>query len=211
MIDYIKLAFYMLYDYLAEGKLSELFRLVIFRNRIAVPTEIDLTKMQFDKINFDEDFQFIELKTDELNSKKWEFAVPSRRIKAYRNLKRGQRGFAVTTGAVIIGDNWNVVPDDARNVIKHPDLKMLGIECKHGEVYGLDMFIAPDYRGKKLAVPLLLYTLTTLKLEGYNKTYAFYWEDNIPAMRMHRKLKYRELPKRRVSHFFFYEKFENVK
>ena len=211
MFDYIKLAFYMFCDYRAEGNLSELFRRVIFRNRIAIPTEIDLTKYQFDKINVDEKFQLIELIMDELNSKKWEFAIPCRRIKALRNLKRGQRGFAVTTGSVVIGDNWIVVPDDTRNVIKHPDLEMLGIECDHGEVYGLDMLIAPDYRGKKLAVPLQLYSLKTLKLEGYNKIYGYYWEDNIPAMRFHRRLKYRELPKRRVSQFFFYEQFENVR
>jgi len=211
MIDYIKLAFFMFCDALAEGNLSELFRLVIFRNKIAIPTELDLTKTQFDKINLDEKFQLIELKTDELNSKKWEFAVLCRRIKAYRNLKRGQRGFAVSTGVVIVGDTWIVVPDGQRNVIKHPDLKMLGIECEPGDVYGFDMFIAPDYRGNNLAVPLLLYTQTTLKLDGYNKIYAYNWEDNVPAMRFHRKLKYRELPKRRVSRFFFYEQFEDVK
>jgi GNAT superfamily N-acetyltransferase len=88
---------------------------------------------------------------------------------------------------------------------------MLGIECEQGEVYGLDMLIAPDYRGKKLAVPLQLYSLKTLKLDGYNKIYGYYWEDNIPAMRFHRRLKYKELTKRRVSQFFFYEQSENVK
>ena len=210
MIDNIKLAFYMFCDALAEGSLYELIRLFIFRNRIAIPAEIDLTKIRFDKINLDENFRFIELKTDELNSNKWEFAVPCRRIKAYRNLKRGLRGFAVTTGTVIIGDDWMVVPDNARNVIKHPELEMLGIECKHGEVYGIDLLIAPDYRGKGLAVSLQLYNQTTLKLEGYNKLYGFYWEDNVPAMRMHQKLKYRDLPKRRISRFFFYKKSENV-
>lgn len=87
--------------------------------------------------------------------------------------------------------------------IFHSDLKMLGIACEEGDAYAFDMLIAPKYRGKNLAVPLQKSLQATLKKEGCQRVYGFYWDDNLPALWMHRMLKFKELPKKRISRFFF--------
>jgi len=210
MFENVMLAFYLFQEAHREERLLDLFRNQIFRNRIATPAVMDLTQTQFDKNLLNTGYQFIELKIDDLNSKKWSFAVPSRHIKAYRNLKRGLRGFAIAEGSVIVGDVWCVSPKSTNTDARHPDLELLGIICKHDEAYGQDMLISPTRRGNNLAVPLHRYLQRTLKSEGYGKLYGYYWNDNIPAMWMHRMLRYKELPKRRVSRFFFLKKAEWV-
>lgn len=100
-----------------------------------------------------------------------------------------------------------MVPTQDNKPILHPDLDMLGIRAKEKEVYAFDMLIDPSFRGKNLAVPIQRSLQLALKAEGYSLVYGFYWQDNIPAMWMHRSLKFRELPKRWVSRFFFIKRF----
>lgn len=203
MVENIKLAYYLFQEALIEGRLFNLFHQQIFRDRTATPAVMDLTQIQFSGNGLDKDYQFIELKQDDLKTQKWSFAVPSRGIKAYRNLKRGLRGFAVAKGSVILGDVWCVMPNGVKNIAQHPDLEMLGITCKPDEAYGMDMLISSDHRGQNLATPLQRYMHSVLKSEGYAKMYGYYWNDNIPAMWMHRMLHFKELPKRKVSRFLF--------
>lgn len=209
MFEKISLGFYLVREALAEDRLLHLFRQQIFRDRIATPTVMDLTKLQLDASKLNAKYHFIELKLEELSSQKWSYAIASRRIKAQRNLKRGLRGFAVVEGSVIVGDVWCVAGcgDTPAN---HPDLNMLGIECNHNEAYAMDMLISPTQRGNNLAVPLQRYLQGALKSEGYVKVYGYYWNDNTPAMWMHRMLRFEELPKRKVARFFFLKKVELV-
>jgi GNAT superfamily N-acetyltransferase len=208
MFEKIRFAFCLFRESLAENKLSDLFRQQIFRHRIATPAMMDLTKIQLENNKSNTEYRFIELRMNELNSNKWSFAMPSRRIKAGHNLKRGLRGFAVVQGSLVLGDVWCAVPNSKDKSVIHPDLKMLGIECKEDEAYGMDMLITPEYRGKNLAAPLQRFLQTTLRVEGYKKMYGYYWNDNIPAMWMHRMLQFKELPKRRISRFFSFIKTE---
>jgi len=146
----------------------------------------------------------IELKKDDIESGAFTFLVELRRLDALRNIKRGLRGFALVTAEnIVIGDIWCKTPSDPRTPIKHPDLKMLKITCSETDTYALDMFIPTDYRGKKLAVPLHRALQRTLRQEGWQKLYAYYWEDNISSKWMHWMLKCTELPKIRISRFFF--------
>jgi GNAT superfamily N-acetyltransferase len=85
---------------------------------------------------------------------------------------------------------------------------MLGIACGNRDAYAFDMQIAPEFRGKNLAAPLQRALQSTLKAEGIVKVYGYYWDDNLPALWMHRILKFRELPKRRVSRFLWFTKAE---
>jgi GNAT superfamily N-acetyltransferase len=66
------------------------------------------------------------------------------------------------------------------------------------------MYISSTYRGKNLAVLLQRSLHQTLKDEGYVKVYGAYYEDNLPALWMHRMLKFKEHPRRKVFRFFFY-------
>lgn len=204
MLTKIKLVFSRIREILAEGNLWNLFHTRMFRNKIATPVEMDLTTLPPQtNITQDIEYKFIELKLPDLQSDKLEFPISSRRLKAMQNLKKGWRSFAVIKDNTVVGDVWCIPFRRELEKYIHPDLKMLGIHLGEGEAYAFDMLIHPTYRGKNLTAPLHKYLQLTLKNEGYKKVYGYYWNDNLPALWMHRMLKFHELQKRRVSLYFF--------
>jgi len=204
MFNKIKLTFYRIREILAEGNLWNLIQTRVFRNKIATPVEMDLTTLPPQRnIGQDTEYEFIELKLTDLLSTKWDFPISSRRVKALQNLKMGWRNFAVVKDSTVVGDVWCITFNRGMVHHDHPDLKMLGIHWGEGEAYAFDMLIHPTHRGKNLTAPLHRFLQLTLKNEGYRKVYGYYWNDNLPALWMHRMLKFHELPKRRVSRFFF--------
>lgn len=208
MLASIKIVFHQVIEALAEDGVKNILRPRVFWNRRAIPVEMDLLTANLPlagQVN-NVEFQFVEITMDDLQAGKWNFAVPSRGLKALRNLKRGFRGFAVAKVSTIVGDLWCIAPRKDGKAIYHPDLRMLDIVCSTGDAYAFDMFIPSTYRGKNLAVPLQKTLQIALKMEGCQKVYGYYWEDNLPALWIHRMLKFKELPKRRVSRFFFLSK-----
>jgi GNAT superfamily N-acetyltransferase len=203
MLIKIMIAFNRIREILAEGNLWNQIQKQIFWNRIATPVEMELTTLPLHSIVYqDTDYQFIELKLIDLKAAKWSFPISSRRLKALHNLKKGWRSFAIIMDSTVVGDVWCIPFTRGLADHIHPDIKMLGIRCGEGEAYTFDMLIHPTYRGKNLAVPLHRNLQMTLKNEGYRKVYGYYWDDNLPALWMHRMVKFHELPKRRVSRFF---------
>lgn len=182
----------------------------IFRNRIATPVEMDLSKVpDLEVLPPLADYQFVEVMLDELETGKWSYIVPSRYFKAFVNLKKGWRDFALAKDGVVIGDLWCVTPGP-NELLRHADLEMLGISNQEGEAYAFDMLIDPTYRGKNLAAPLQRALQSTLKKAGIRKVYGFYWDDNLPALWMHRMLKFKELSKRSITRFFFIQRARNA-
>ncbi|HSL42296.1 MAG TPA: GNAT family N-acetyltransferase [Anaerolineales bacterium] len=207
MFDYFILAYHLAREAIAEGKLSEFFGHQVFRNRIVIPVEMDLRGPLADpRIPSELDIRFVEFQPEDIQAGKWMFPVSSRRVKASRNLKRGLRGFALVQNGKVVGDLWCVCRKKNEEPVSHPDFKLLDIHCKEQEVYAFDMLIDPSYRGKNLAAPLQRSLQHALKDEGFVKVYGGYYEDNLPALWMHRMLKFKEYPKRRVSRFFSYLK-----
>jgi GNAT superfamily N-acetyltransferase len=209
MLEHLNMIFHMIWESLTQGKLMDILQDQIWNRKVAIPVEMDLTKLssQTDLFKGLEDSYFTELKLEKLQGRDWSFTLPSRRYKAIRNLKRGLRGFGLIKDSKVVGDIWCIAPTEANKPVHHPELDMLGIHAKENEVYAFDMLIDPDYRGKNLAVPIQRALQLALKAEGYPLIYGFYWQDNIPAMWMHRSLKFRELPKRWVSRFFLIKRF----
>ncbi len=180
-------------------------------NRIATPAKMDsLADISSNRFASRSSISILELKIEDLLAGKWSFAVRSRYFKALRNLRKGWRSFALIEGATVVGDVWCDTVCGPENIVAHPDLKMLGINCKEREVYAFDMLIASHYRGKNFAVPLQRFLHSSLKNEEFRKVYGFYWNDNLPALWMHRMLKYKELPKRNLSRFFFLHQYRNA-
>jgi GNAT superfamily N-acetyltransferase len=203
MFTKMKRAFFKIREELTNGNFGVFIRTQVFINRVATPVEMDMTSLQTTDYHFpDTDYKFIELRLNDLLAAKWHYPISSRRYKALQFLKKGWRCFAVTKDCNVIGDVWCApyTHEVVRQV--HPDLRMLGIQCKDGEAYAFDMLIDPFYRGKNLAVPLHRYLHSSLRNDGFNKVYGYYWNDNLPALWMHRMIKFHELPKRQVSRFF---------
>jgi hypothetical protein len=203
MFERICLTYYQIRDALAEGGLRNLIRKRVFRKRTATPVEMELSTMPVFGDLERSDYQFVELRPEDLRAENWFFTEPSRRFKAPGNLRKGWRGFALVKGSMVVGDIWCITRREGDNAVTHPDLEMLGISCGEREAYAFDMFIAPAFRGKNLAIPLQRFLQSTLMIEGYEKVCGFYWDDNLPALWMHRMLRFKELPKRRVSRFLF--------
>lgn len=205
MFDYFVLAYHLAREAMIDGKLGEFFGHQVFRRRIIIPVEMNLLG-SLPKLNHPNDvnIQFIEFQSEDLRAGRWNFPVSSRAVKASRNIKRGLRGFALVHDTTVVADLWCLCHKVNEPHASCPDFKMLDIVCSEREAYAFDMFIDPTYRGKNLAVPLQRSLQQTLKDEGYVKVYGAYYEDNLPALWMHRMLKFKEYPKRRVFRFFFY-------
>jgi hypothetical protein len=212
MLETILVNYYQTREAWSRGGVKDVFRPRVYFNRIATPAEMDLSRPIADPDNLlrDSAYRFAELKTEDLLAGRWSFAIRSRSFKAFRNLRKGWRSFALVEGTTVVGDVWCDCVSGPENIVIHPDLRMLGIHCKEKEAYAFDMLIAPQYRGKNFAVPLQRFLHFTLKTEGFRKVYGFYWDDNLPALWMHRMLKYKELPKRSLSRFFFFHSHKNA-
>jgi GNAT superfamily N-acetyltransferase len=207
VFDYFVLAYHLIREAIIEGKLGELFKQQIFRNRIVIPVEMDLLELSpSSSISSDQSISFIELQPEDVHTNRWKFLLESRRVKASRNLKRGMRGFALLHKDTVIGDLWSICRSKGQAKVSHPDFKMLQVDCREQEAYAFDMFLDPAYRGKNLAILLHQFLHQTLKKEGYVKVYGAYYEDNRPALWMHRMLKFKEHPKRQVFRLFFFLK-----
>lgn len=205
MLDFAKLIYHQVIEALAQGGVRNVFHPRVFWNRVATPVVMELSTFSLSPTSDQQstNFQFVEIKLEDLKAGKWFFATPSRRVKALQNLKKDLRCFAIVDVSTVVGDVWCITPSSDSERISHADLEMLGINSEAGDVYAFDMLIVPLYRGKNLAVPLQKALHAALKAEGYLRVYGFYWNDNLPALWMHRMLKYKELPKRLVSRFFF--------
>lgn len=204
MFDYFILAYHMAKDALDTGEFKALLKRQISLNREMTPVEMDLTiPLPEGALPENSELRFTELVINDIQSGKWKFSVRSRGEKALHKLKRGMRGFAFVQNNIVVGDVWCVFPQDGKPA-SHPDLKTLDLTCRAGEVYAFDMLIDPAYRGRNLAVPLQRALQHTLKSEGFVKVYGAFYNDNLPALWMHRMLKYKELPKRQVSRFLIF-------
>ena len=196
--------YHQIHETINDGSIKSLIRKRIFWQRIATPVEMDLTTITpTQDLSLEPGYSFTEIIISNLQERRYSFAVPSRNYKAYQNLHSEYRCFAIVKDSTVLGDIWCITPLDSSNIVNHPDLRMLGIKCRKGQAYAFDMFLDPTYRGKNLAVPLQRHLHCSLKTDGIKKVYGFYWDDNIPALWMHRMLKFTELPKRRVTRFFF--------
>jgi GNAT superfamily N-acetyltransferase len=123
-------------------------------------------------------------------------------LKAGCNLKDGLRGYALVKDDLIVGDIWCACPIKADEKVCHPDMDWLGIDGQAGEVYIFDMYIDPRERGNSLAAPFQKAALYALKADGYTKAYGYYWTDYLPALWMHRLLKWKERGRVQVWRFF---------
>ena len=211
MFDYFVLGYHMANEAIASGELLALLKRQISWKRLLTPVEMDLSApLSAWKDPVNPELRFVELYMDDIRTEKWIFSVRSRGAKAVYKLNRGMRGFALVQDDVVIGDVWCVFSRDGKPA-SHPDLDTLGLTCGDREVYAFDMLIDPSYRGKNLAVPLQRALQGALKEEGYLKVYGSFYDDNLPALWMHRMLRYKELPKRQVSRFFIFNRAEPAK
>jgi RimJ/RimL family protein N-acetyltransferase len=203
MIEKASLIFYLLWESIRNKALIKFMNDQVFIARVVVPVRFDLTKARNQQNHLSElGYRFIEINIDDLRKKKWYFPIRSRYFNAINYIKRGLRGFLLIKDNEVIGDIWCIAPHNQNTPIRYVDLEILGINCVNRDAYALGIFINPDYRGINLAVPFHQELQATLKKEGWQRIYAYYYEDNIPSRWMHLMLNCEELPKLKLSRFF---------
>jgi RimJ/RimL family protein N-acetyltransferase len=207
IFEYILPLVQLLLDAISHKSLLQLFREYVFIARVVVPGFIDLTSLNCQQNPLqNSEYQFVELNLEDLRAGNPTFSIRNRYFKALYRSKSGLRGFGLVKDSKVIGDIWCVAPLNRKSPISCTDLDRLGIACTDGDAYAAGIFIDPAFRGKKLAVPIYLSLAFILKMEGWRRIYAYYYEDNISAKWMHLMIKFKELPKLRESRFFFIRK-----
>jgi GNAT superfamily N-acetyltransferase len=175
----------------------------VFVARVVVPVRFDLANVSDQQSYLSKlGYRFTEINIDDLRRTKWNFSVRSRYFNAIKYLKRGLRGFVLTKDNEVIGDIWCIAPHNQNVPIRYAELDLLGITCVKRDAYALGIFLNPDHRGKNLAVPIHQALQATLKREGWQRIYAYYYEDNIPSRWMHFMLKCEVMPEIKLSRFF---------
>jgi len=204
VLDKIALRFQETVEALREGGGQNLLQKRFFFNRTLMPCEMDLVALpEMGKPPLEDPYRMVPLTMKMVDDSSLEFAVRSRRLKAKCNLPKGLNAYALIRDNRVIGDIWCDCPPSLDEKVRHPDLKWLNIENKPGEVYAFDMFIDSSERGNNLAGPFMKSFLYALKERGFRKTYGYYWCDYLPALWMHRLLKFKERGRLRTWRFLF--------
>jgi GNAT superfamily N-acetyltransferase len=120
------------------------------------------------------------------------------RTKARRYFRNGFRGTAVLRDGHVVGAVWSVTRADSRLAWVHDDLRRLRIKLSDGEAYMFDMYIEPEHRGLALSTALFRAAYCDVRARGVVKVKGYYVGDNLPALWMHRVMRYREVGRVRV-------------
>jgi GNAT superfamily N-acetyltransferase len=131
------------------------------------------------------------------------FLNENRRLQALNYLNKGYRGFALVKGTEVSGDIWYVNAQHDQKGSIHPDMKWLGIRCRDNDVYTFDMYLHPDHRGNNVANFLQNGALHEIKKQGFSRALGYYWADNIPALWVHRTLRWKVLERIKVTRVSF--------
>jgi GNAT superfamily N-acetyltransferase len=101
-----------------------------------------------------------------------------RRIAWY--LDHGYNGFLAFLSDAPIGYLWWVTNKWSSRE-NHPHLRTYGIALADDEVYAVDLYLAPSYRGGSNAIEFMAHALKSLHDQGYRRTVGLVGADNKPA------------------------------
>ncbi len=185
------------------------FREMIYINRVAVTVEKDLSSL----IPISESLEHAGVKLvavtpdvimqDAEKGRTFIYPDEDRLKSAVRYLNKGYQGVVLVRGRKVSGDIWYTSKRNRQKGPIHPDVKWLKIRCGDNDVYAFDMYLHPDKRGKNLATLLQNGALHEIKKNGFAKALGYYWAKNVPALWVHRTLKWSELARVKVTRFLF--------
>ncbi len=207
MINIIRIRINQFLEIAKQQGLFFAIKKTIFFNSEVIPVEKELSTVKpmfstLAKLKL----EMVEITSENFDNIKPIYPLKSRYLKALNNFNKHFKSFAIMNENKIIGDIWYSTKTDTIFPFIHPDLKFLNINLGENEVYLFDMYVSPEERGKALAAPFMGGALYKLKEKGYLKAYGYFHVDNIPALWVHRLLKYKELDKLLLTNFFFLKK-----
>ncbi len=211
MIDYLAMRLFHVIDNVRISGLRSVIREVVYSGRIAVPVEMDLKNVQpYLAGPHGEGLKCLDIDPGFFKNGRYDYQFKNRRLKAYRNLKKGLLGYGLLRGREMVADLWYSSPALSPGSPEHGDLKWLGISPHGKYAYAFDMFLVPAMRGRNMATYVQGSFLLKLRERGIERVYGYYWSDNLAALWMHRMLKWRELGKVRASRFLTLRRYRRV-
>jgi GNAT superfamily N-acetyltransferase len=189
---------------LAHTGLKRALRKALFINQLVIPVVKNLEKIAPSiSVSANLDVSFISISHKMLPQLEYAYRVKSRRLKAKRNANYGLSGFAVVSRKTIIGDIWYTTWKTSRHPHLHEDIDLLFLDPGPKDVYMFDLFVEPGERGKNIALPLMRHALFQLSELGYKNVFGYFNAQYVPALWVHRILKFKELDGVLLSRFFF--------
>ena len=207
MLDYYRMRYSHILDTIKISGFSHLLREIIYVNRQAVPVEKDLSSLKpLGNFLLEAGMEIIEVAPEAIDKGALVYPASNRFLKAKHYLKKGYGAYALVSGDKVVGDIWysSLMKPEVDAV--HPDVKWLGFKYADKEVYAFDMYLDHQERGKNLAPFLMNGILHEFRKKGFTKAYGYFWANNVPALWVHRTLRWKELPIVKVSRFLFLKK-----
>ena len=147
----------------------------------------------------------IEINPTTFSEKKFIHQSKARYMKALRYLKKGYSGYGIVRNNEVIGDIWCFTGHNQPEI--HPDVVLFNIKCTPNECYLFDMYMSPLERGNRnVATYLEGVVLSDLNKKGYEKAYGYVWADNVPALWVHRIIKWKEKRRMKINRFLGFKK-----
>ena len=204
MINYCKMRLFHIADTIRFNGVAYFLHEIVYRNREAILVEKDLSSVRPPEDALRQtDMHIEEITRPAIAGRALQFPVKNRSLKAAHYLNKGYSGFALVSGNQVIGDIWYAGAPTTQDGAIPPDVGWLGIRCEDKYAYTFDMYVDPRKRGGTMASLLQLGALHELKKKGFVRAFGFFWFNNIPALWVHRMLKWRELARIKVTRFFF--------
>jgi len=206
MFQYIKMRFFHVIEFINSNNFFSLLAEIVYFQRTCIQLEKDLNNFAPNKVYVQHvDLTMIEIDPTTFSEKKFIHQSKARYLKALQYLKKGYSGYGIVRDNEVIGDIWCFTCHKQSEI--HPDLVLLNIKCTLNECYLFDMYISPQERGNRnVAAYFENIVLSDLSKKGYKKVYGYVWADNVPALWVHRIIKWKEKRKLKINRFLGFKK-----
>ncbi len=175
--------------------IGSLFHEFFYRKQCAIAVVKDLRSVEDYKGKTPPDVRVVDVTSAMEKDILGKYSVKHRNLKCDFYLENGYKAVAVTRADHVVGDIWYATNTGSSPKPIHPDMEWLNLVARQKDVYMFDMFLDPKERGNGLAAYLQHNALLLLKKKGFEKAYGYFLADNIPALWVHRILKWKEIKK----------------
>lgn len=109
------------------------------------------------------------------------------------SLARKYNGVIARHNGAVIGFGWWV-----DHTMRHPQVEVLGLPIGREDVYGYDLFIGQEFRGRHAGLQYLIGCSRFFHARGYRRLYTIVRTDNLRSIKVQRQWGWQESGRRNV-------------
>ena len=121
----------------------------------------------------------------------------------YKLIENGSTAFAAYQNDQPVGYCWA-----SEEIDKSVNRIQAALRLRPGDAYTHDLLVSPAYRGRGLGESLLSHCLDYLRECGYRRAVAAIQTDNIPSLKLNRKIGYEVIGRLQHTRILFWDHFE---